>query len=377
MKTLVTGGAGLIGSHVVERLLERGEDVRVIDNLSPPCHAEPVVPAWMPTDVEFIHADVRDRSAFERALAGVDVVFHLAAAQGLLSEFSLFWGVNSAGTALLYEIIVEKAMPVRKVVIASSQAVYGEGRHRCPTHGDVYPDARPPSQLEAGMWEHLCSLCGAELEPLPTPEDVVRPATMYAQSKYSQETIGLHLGRTYNVPTVCLRYAITQGPRQSLYNAYSGVCSIFATRIAAGFAPTIYEDGLQTRDYVSAADVAEATLFVVDRPEADFEVFNVGTGRAVSVLDLVAEIARQLGRTVEPEVVGQFRLGDVRRFCPDVHKLAALGWSSQDRIDTTVRRYIAWFVEQGNVVDRFSEAEATMRQLGVLRPVLVGAGERT
>ena len=369
MKALVTGGAGLIGSHIVERLLERGDEVRVIDSLSPPCHIEEVVPGWMPSDVEFIQASICDKQALAGALQGVDVVYHLAAAQGLLPEFSLFWQVNSAGTALLYELIVEKALPVRKVVISSSQAVYGEGRYRCPEHGAVYPDARSLARLDAGEWEHICSRCGAELEPLPTPEDSVRPETMYAQSKYSQETISLHLGQTHNVPTVCLRYAITQGPRQSLHNAYSGVCSLFATRIANGRRPVIYEDGLQTRDYVSVADVANASLFVMDHPDADFQVFNVGTGRAVTVLELVTEIARQLGQDVDPKVVGEFRLGDIRHFSPDVSKLAKLGWRAQDALETTVRRYVEWFITQGDVPDRFPEAEATMRRQGVIRPV--------
>jgi len=375
MRALVTGGAGLIGSHVVERLLERGDDVRVIDSLSPPCHAEPRAPAWLPRDVEFMHADVTDRDALARALAGVDVVFHFAAAQGLLPEFSRFWHVNAAGTALIYETIVQQRLSVRKVIISSSQAVYGEGRYACPEHGEVYPEARPLQRLEAGLWEHACLRCGAQLQPLATPEDVVRPATMYAQSKYSQETIGLHLGETYQVPTVCLRYAITQGPRQSLSNAYSGVCSIFATRIAAGGPPIIYEDGRQTRDYLSASDVADANLFVMDRPEADSGVFNVGTGKAITVLELVAEIGRQLGRAVEPQVVGQFRLGDIRHFRPDVSRLAALGWRARDTLDVTVRRYIEWFSGQGEVPDRFAEAERSMQRLGVVRSVR--AGERS
>ena len=220
------------------------------------------------------------------------------------------------------------------------------------------------------MWEHACPQCCALLEPQATSEEVVRPATMYAQSKYSQETIGLHLGRTYGVPTVCLRYAITQGPRQSLSNAYSGICSIFATRITAHLPPLIYEDGRQTRDYLSASDVANANLFVMDRPEADFGVFNVGTGKAVAVLELVEEIGRQLGRSVEPQIVGQFRLGDIRHFRPDVSKLAALGWRTRDSLQETVRRYLEWFTDQRIMPDYLVEAETSMRRLGVIRPVL-------
>jgi dTDP-L-rhamnose 4-epimerase len=326
-------------------------------------------PSWIPADAEFVLGDVRDKGLMAEALKDIDVVFHEAAYQGLLPEFSQFFDVNSAGTALLYEVIVENRYPVRKIVIASSQAVYNEGSYCCPLHGEVSPPSRPLKQLERGWWELFCPACGEEIAPMPTNERRAKPQTMYAQSKHSQETIGLHLGRTYDIPTVALRYAITVGPRQSHYNAYSGVCSIFATRIVNDLPPIVYEDGLQTRDYVYVEDVADANLFVMEEPRADFRVFNVGTGRSVGVLELLETLTRLLGKDVEPQVVGAFRLGDIRHFTPDVAKLAALGWTAKTPLDEGLRCYVDWLSGQPYVKEYFSEAEAGMKGLGVIRPV--------
>jgi dTDP-L-rhamnose 4-epimerase len=368
MRALVTGGAGLIGSHIVDRLLERGDEVRIVDNLQKPCHLLGK-PSWIPEEAEFILGDVRDKARMTEALKGVDVVFHEAAYQGLLPEFSQFFDVNSAGTALIYEVIVENRYPVRKIIIASSQAVYNEGRYNCPNHDTIYPPSRSLRQLEQGWWELMCPACVQEITSVPTTESTVAPQTMYAQSKHSQETIGMHLGRTYKIPTVALRYAITVGPRQSHFNAYSGVCSIFAARILNGLPPIVYEDGLQTRDYVSVGDVAEANLFVMEEPRADFRVFNVGTGRSVTVLQLLEVLTRLLGKDVEPQIAGSFRLGDIRHFTPDVSKLSALGWTAKAPFEESIRRYGEWITSQGDVKECFSEAEAVMKGLGVIRRV--------
>ena len=326
-------------------------------------------PPWLPSDAEFLEGDVQDRALMTRALAGVDIVFHQAAHQGLLPDFSRFFHVNAAGTALLYELIVEKRYPVRKVVIASSQAVYNEGLYRCAQHNILQPDSRPLERMERGLWEVPCPHCGQELSPVATPEGRANPQTMYAQSKFAQERIGLYLGRLHRIPTVALRYAITQGPRQSLHNAYSGVCSVFALRLANSRPPVIYEDGRQTRDYIFAGDVAEASLFVAERQDADFGVFNVGTGQATTVLEFVDALSRVMGRPVEPVLPGAFRLGDVRHFTPDVARLGRLGWRATTSLEETLRRYVEWLEAQGPVADPFPEAEATMRRLGVLREV--------
>lgn len=368
MRALVTGGAGLIGSHIVDKLLKRGCEVRIVDNLMKPCHLLGK-PAWVPPEAEFIEGDVRDKPLMTKALKDIDVVFHEAAYQGLLPEFSQFWSVNSAGTALLYEIIVENRYPVRKIVIASSQAVYNEGRYLCPNHGDVFPPSRSAKQLENGLWEMQCPACGEQMAPASTDEPFVAPQTMYAQSKRSQETVGLHLGRTYGVPTVCLRYAITVGPRQSHFNAYSGVCSIFATRILNEEPPIVYEDGLQTRDYVFVEDVADANLFVMDESRADFGVFNVGTGCSSNVLDVLEILTRRLDKDIQPKIVGAYRLGDIRHFCPDVNKLTVLGWTARTPLEEALRRYTDWLLRQPDVREYFSEAETVMKGLGVIRAV--------
>ena len=366
----MTGGAGLIGSHIVDRLLARGYEARIVDCLAQPCHRSGRRPPWLPHDAEFIEGDVQDKALMTRALAGVDLVFHEAAHQGLMPDFSRFFQVNAAGTALLYEVIVENRYPVRKVVIASSQAVYNEGLYRCRKHGVLQPNSRLLERLERGLWEVACPRCGEGMPPVPTSEERANPQTMYAQSKLAQERIGMHLGRLYGVPTVALRYAITQGPRQSLYNAYSGVCSVFALRLANGQPPVVYEDGLQTRDYVFVGDVADANLFVAERPETDFGVFNVGTGRATTVLEFVKALSRVMGRRIEPDFSGAFRLGDIRHFTPEVSRLTSLGWRATTPLEDTLRRYAEWLEEQGPVADPFPEAEATMRRLGVLRPVV-------
>jgi dTDP-L-rhamnose 4-epimerase len=369
MRALVTGGAGLIGSHIVDRLLARGFDVRIVDSLEKPCHMKGM-PPWVPPEAEFIKGDVIDRAVMARALQGVDVVFHQAAHQGLLPDFSRFFAVNAAGTSLIYELIVENRLPVRKVIFASSQGVYGEGAYRCPEHGLIFPEPRPLSQLERGQWEHACPHCGAPLCPEPTDEERVASGNIYAQSKLAAERAALHLGRLYDVPTVVLRYCITQGPRQSLTNAYSGVCSIFAMRLINAEPPIVYEDGLQTRDYAYVGDVADANLFVMDCPRVDYGVFNVGTGCATTVLEFLEGLGRALGRPVEPLIAGVFRLGDVRHFRPDVSRLAALGWRATTPLEETLRRYVHWLEEQGSVVDYFAEAEASMRKRGVVRSVL-------
>jgi dTDP-L-rhamnose 4-epimerase len=237
----------------------------------------------------------------------------------------------------------------------------------------LFPEPRRLSQLEHGRWEHACPHCGAPLSPEHTREEHAGPGNIYAQSKLAAERAALHLGRTYEVPTVVLRYCITQGPRQSLTNAYSGVCSIFAMRIVNEQSPIVYEDGLQTRDYAYVGDVADANLFVMDHAEADYGVFNVGTGQVTTVLEFLEALGVALGRPVDPVVAGAFRLGDVRHFRPDVSLLAALGWQATTPLEETLRLYVHWLEEQGDVVDYFADAEASMRRRGVVRSVLAAA----
>jgi dTDP-L-rhamnose 4-epimerase len=363
---LVTGGAGFIGSHTVDALLARGYRVRVLDSLEPPVHTD-AWPRYLSPDVELIRGSVLDRAVFHRALVGVDVVFHLAAYQDYLTDFSHFFLTNSAGTATLYELIVTEHLPIRKVIVASSQAIYGEGKYRCATHGVQYPDQRTSEQLIARDWAVRCPECAEAMEPLWTDEAVARPHNSYSLSKRDQEDIAIKLGRRYEIPSVGLRYSIVQGPRQSFRNAYSGALRAFAVRVLAGKAPVVYEDGGQLRDFVSVHDVVRANLTVLDDSRADYEVFNVGAARRVSVGALAEMVIRAAGVAVEPSVPGLYRVGDTRHILSDVAKLRALGWAPTVAQEDMVREYLLWAAEQPDLYDSFSIAQARMETAGVLR----------
>jgi len=387
MRVLVTGGAGFIGSHSVDALLKRGYEVRILDNLAKPVHLKGK-PPHIPSKAEFLTGDVRNKQDWEKALDGVDVIFHLAAYQDYLTDFNRFFHVNSVGTALLYEVIVEKQLPVKKVIIASSQAVYGEGKYECGDcrernqcskgpmdyrknervgDGIYYPDIRSLEQLSAGEWDIRCPVCGQNLSPLWTDEDRVNPQNQYAISKYSQELIGMNLGRRYGIPTVCLRYSIVQGPRQSFYNAYSGACRIFALSLFFDRAPTIYEDGRQLRDYVNIEDVVAANLLVMEDPRASYQVYNVGGGKAYTVLELYDVVAGVFGKDIPPRIPGEFRFGDTRHIISDISKLRSLGWEPRRSIRKSVQDYKQWLEEQTDIEDILEYQQERMRQLNVVR----------
>ena len=280
-KVLVTGGAGFIGSHTVDVLLSKGYEVRILDSLQERVHPDGK-PPWVPTEAEFVYGDVNDRADMVAALDRVDYVFHLAAYQDYIPDFSTFIHVNAESTALLFELIVEKRFPIRKIVFASSQSVSGEGRYECQEHGLMVPIPRPMSQLERSDWDVHCPYCGGYMEPRLIDELTSAPGTAYGISKYTTELLAYQLGRRYGIPTVCMRYTYVQGPHNSFYNPYSGIARIFALRIMHDLPPICFEDGKQLRDYVNVRDVARANLMVMEDDRADFQVFNVGGGRGVS-----------------------------------------------------------------------------------------------
>lgn len=365
MRALVTGGAGQIGSHIVHALLNRGWDVTILDSLDPTTHPRGR-PPWVPGDVRFIEGEITDARAVARALEGANVVFHEAAYQGLLPDFSKFFHVNSAGTALIYETIVAQQLPVQKVVVASSQAVYGEGAYSCATHGYMYPDPRTLAQLLEGEWEFRCPTCSDLLAPQLTDETTVNGSTAYAVSKHSQEEIAIGFGRTYGIPSVALRYAITFGPRQSFRNAYSGLSGILAQRVLNDKPVVLYEDGQQTRDIVFVEDVADANIFVMERDDVNYQAFNVGTGRGVSMHEFVNVLASKLRVTAKIELPGEFRLGDVRHLVADVGRLQRLGWRAKTTLDHAAQRYAEWIIQQPQVDDRAGAAIEDMRRRGVV-----------
>lgn len=365
-RVLITGGAGFIGSHTADRLLERGYAVRVIDSLRPPVHRKDAPPDYLSDEVEFIRADVRDRDALLAALRDVDAVYHLAAYQDYLPDLSTFFSTNVVSTALIYELILEHHLPVRKVVVASSQFVQGEGLYRSQDGMVVAPTFRSREQLERGDWDFRDEK-GEVLQWIPTPETYAAPPNAYALSKRSQEEQALAFGRRYEIPSTVLRYSIVQGARQSFHNTYSGACRIFSLSYYFDRAPTIYEDGMQVRDFVNIHDVVDANLLALEDDRANYQAFCVGGGTPYTIREFDRVVAREFGREdLEPSIPGTFRFGDTRHAVSDISKLRALGWEPKRTVEDSVREYANYLREQKEVEDLLAVAEGRMKEMNVV-----------
>jgi dTDP-L-rhamnose 4-epimerase len=373
-RALVTGGAGLIGSHIADLLLKEGWKVRILDNLEPQTHRNGK-PAWIPADAEFVEGDIRERATTAAALRDIDVVFHEAAYGGYMPEIGKYVAVNSFGTAQMLEIIRDENLPVKKIVVASSQAVYSEGAARCPQHGLVFPSVRSIEQLSAGDFSVHCPSCGAETTQAPTPEhSPIGGETVYAITKVDQERLVLTWGRQTGIPTVALRYSCTYGPRQSVFNPYTGVIAIFCTRILNGMPPVLYEDGEQTRDFSYVEDIARANLLAATTDALDGLPVNVGSGQATTIRRVAQLISEALGIHVVPEAHGEFRPGEMRHLTSDTSRIGAAGFAPQVDLETGIRRYLDWIREQGGVRDYFAEAERILRAKGIVHQVRADKG---
>jgi dTDP-L-rhamnose 4-epimerase len=368
MKVLVKGGAGFIGSHTVDLLLKKGYEVRVLDLLQERVHPFGK-PKYLPSEVEFMQGDVADKAIMEKALSGVEGVFHLAAYQDYMTDFSNFIRANTLSTALIFEIIVEKKLNIKKIVSASSQATYGEGKYECKNHGIQYPEGRTVPQLDKADWEMHCPVngCNEYLKPVLIDEAVMNPFTAYGISKEALERVAHKLGRRYTIPTSCMRYSIVQGPRNSFFNAYSGVCRIFTLRIINDKAPVIYEDGKQLRDYLHVLDVAAANVLCFEDSRADYESFNVGGIAETNLIDYTNTLIKVAGKNIEPLIPGYYRYGDTRHTVSSSEKLKKLGWKNQYTLEDIFRDYIKWVNEQPDVKDRYDEVEEIMKKQSVLR----------
>ena len=366
---LVTGGAGLIGSHVTDLLLREGWKVRVLDNLEPITHKRGK-PAWINPSAEFIEGDLRNRDTITAALDKIDMIFHQAAYGGYMPEIAKYVHVNSLGTAQMLEVIREKKLPTKKVVLASSQAVYSEGASECPEHGLVFPPVRPVEQLRKGDWQVHCPICGAITKSVPTPENApVGGETVYGLTKVDQERLVLLWGKQIGIPTVALRYSCTYGPRQSIFNPYTGVIAIFCTRLLNHLPPVLYEDGEQTRDFSFVEDIARANLLAAETDKLDGLPVNVGSGRGVSIREIAETISNALKIDIAPEVNGEFRPGEMRHLTSDTTRVRTAGYEPHVDLAEGIRRYIDWIRTQSDIRDYFSEAAKILRSKGIVHQV--------
>jgi dTDP-L-rhamnose 4-epimerase len=373
-RALVTGGAGLIGSHIVDLLLQEGWQVRILDNLEPQTHKNGK-PSWINPEAEFICGNVQDYETMLSALTDIDVVFHEAAYGGYMPEMAKYVLVNSFGTAQMLEIIRDRKLPIQKVIVASSQAVYSEGAARCEIHGRVVPLLRPAEQLRSGDFAVHCRQCGRATTSVPTPEETPGGGeTVYALTKVDQERLVLLWGKQTGIPTVALRYSCTYGPRQSLFNPYTGVIAIFCTRLLNGQPPIMYEDGGQTRDLCFVGDIARANLLAATTDKLDGLPVNVGSGRATSVRDLANIIADQLGVAIVPVARGEFRPGEIRSLISDISRIRTIGYEPRVRLEDGIARYIAWIKTQGAVEDYFAKAEIGLREKGIVQNIAKPSG---
>jgi dTDP-L-rhamnose 4-epimerase len=361
-RALVTGGAGLIGSHLSDLLLREGYRVRILDNLEPQTHRNGK-PAWIPAEAEFVDADIRDRQAVRPALEGVDIVFHQAAYGGYMPEMAKYVHVNSFGTAQMLETIRDENLPVEKVVVASSQAVYREGAAICDEHGLVFPETRSPEQLAAGDYTVRCPICDTPSTSTPTPEEApMGGETVYAITKSDQERLVLNWGVQTGVPTVALRYSCTYGPRQSIFNPYTGVVAIFATRLLNGQPPVLYEDGEQTRDLCYVWDVARANLLAAQSDVLDGLPVNVGSGHPETIREVARMVGESLGVHIEPVARGEFRPGEMRHLTSDISRARKAGFEPEVGLADGIPRYLEWIRAQGDVRDYFADAERILQE---------------
>lgn len=367
-RILVTGGAGFVGSHLVDALLGQGHEVRVYDNLTPQVHGEGL-PAYFPRDVEFLQGDMRQPERVREAVRNIDVVFHLAAAVGVgqsMYEIAHYMSANTQGTANLLQALLDTRCRVEKLVVASSMSIYGEGKYLCPVCGEMAPPPRPLSQLKQKTWEVLCPQCGAALQPLPTSESKPLQATsIYALSKKDQEEMVLLFGRTYGVPAVALRYFNIYGSRQALSNPYTGVAAIFASQLMNDNPPLVFEDGQQRRDFVSVHDVVAANLLAMERSQADGMALNIGSGQPISIREVADELARALGTGTVPQITGKYRAGDIRHCFADISAAEkVLGYRPRVRFGEGIRELVQWLSSQ-KAVDRSAEAVERLTLYGL------------
>jgi dTDP-L-rhamnose 4-epimerase len=372
-KVLITGGAGFIGSNLALQLIEKGYDVTVLDNLSEQIHgSESDLLKSIEGKVTFIKGDVRNREDWAKALVGQNVVVHLAAETGTgqsMYEVQKYVDVNINGTAIFLDYLVNEKHAVEKVIIASSRAIYGEGKYYCDEHGFIYPDERLEKDLIKGDFEPKCPVCNKDLLLKATDENSkIHPSSVYGITKQNQEQMVLNVCQSINIPAVAYRYQNVFGPGQSLKNPYTGIISIFSTQIKNGNDINIFEDGLESRDFVYIDDVVKATILGIEKNEANFEVFNVGSGEQTRVLEVAETLRSFYNADVEIKVTGNFRLGDIRHNYADLTKIKdKLGFQPDFTFQKGVKIFVDWVNGQQVQKDNYSKSIEEMKSKGFLK----------
>jgi dTDP-L-rhamnose 4-epimerase len=372
-RILVTGGAGFIGSHLVDALVELGHHVCVLDSLDPQVHGESGEPTAIARhirsgQVEFVRGDVRDADTVRETLRGVDMVSHQAAAVGVgqsMYRIADYVRANCEGTGVLLQEIIDRDRPVERLVVASSMSIYGEGQYRCDEHGTMYPTLRAIAQLQEGDWEMRCPVCFAVLAPEATAETKpLQPTSVYAVSKRDQEELCLSVGGAYDIPTVALRYFNVYGPRQSLNNPYTGVAAIFTSRLLNERPPIVFEDGSQSRDFVHVSDIVQANLRALEPGRGDGQAINVCTGRSLGLRELISALRHKLGGPA-PEYVDRFRKGDIRHCFGDPTKARELlGFDALVRFEDGIDDLVAW-AEGQDAIDMVDVATRELEAAGL------------
>lgn len=368
-KVLVTGGAGFIGSFIVDGLVAGGHDVVIFDNLDTQVHPGGKNPPYLNKKAKFVLGDVQELDSVKKVLESEkpEVIYHEAAAVGVgqsMYQIRRYVSVNDMGAATLLQALLESNIPIRKLVVASSMSIYGEGRYSCKNCGPVNPPLRTTRQLEEKRWEMTCpNGHGSAVTPIPTDEEKpLHPTSVYAITKRTHEELFLSYGRAYGIPTVAFRYFNVYGPRQALSNPYTGVVAIFSSRIKNDKPPVVFEDGLQTRDFVSVHDIASANLLAMEKGDG---VYNVGTGKPISILEIASTLIKLYGKKLKPEVRNQFRKGDIRHCFADVSKIRhELGWSPKTKFEDGMRELIGWAANE-EARDGFEKAEKEMKKWGL------------
>ncbi|MBI2010590.1 MAG: SDR family NAD(P)-dependent oxidoreductase [Candidatus Chisholmbacteria bacterium] len=369
MKILVTGGAGFIGSFLTDKLIDLGYHVTIFDNLEPQVH-QGKKPSYLNPKAKFIEGDVRNVAALKTALKDIDIVFHEAAAVGVAQsnyEIKRYIDVNVGGTANLLDIIVNEKLKIKKILTTSSMTAYGEGCYRCETHGIVEPPIRPWSQLKKRDWHLYCPSCSKIVTPTPTHEDAAQPCnSIYALSKKTQEDILHLLGSLYDIPVTTLRCFNVYGPRQSLSNPYTGVTAIFISRLKNNQPPLVFEDGGQTRDFVSVHDVVDALILAMDSQAANHQICNIGTGTPTSVKDIALTLAKLMGKRIKPTISQTPRKNDIRHCYPDIHKAQKLlKWKPKITLHQGLRELVDWSLNEA-ATDKFNLAAEELKQKGII-----------